>query len=249
MRKIKTIFSLLLAIGLQHFAYSQAVYDTLQRKQSFMFDAAAGGIMLIKNQEDGESLKSELNNFKSNISFQVQAGYAVKLNLVQLEWKAGYTQVSYDIDVKNYGSPKGMPRTTTNVGTSTQHAGYVQLLGVTFGRERSWGSLQTGPYIRYNFWTDATNSGKQIVESWHVVDNSGIRIIEESELNPPIYFGKYTLGFQIGANFKLQNQDEVHFGLILNASRNKVGGHTAIHCLVSTGYYFNIKKDRVVLRR
>ncbi len=241
---------LFLIAGIPFFSYGQAVYDTIERKQTVFFDAAAGGIILYESfATDDYYYYTQIHDFQSSLSFQANVGYALKLDLMKLEWKLGYTQAKYAIDVTSDYYSKGPSTTPTYVGSTTQHAASLQILGVTFGKERSWGGLQIGPHIRYNFWTDAKNSGKTIVEGTHWDGTVLTRVYEESAFEPPLYYSNLTLGLQIGANFKLHTQNEVHIAIELNANGNSLHVYNAAHCFISAGYYFTLKKDRVVMRK
>lgn len=119
----------------------QAVYDTLVRKQSVQYDMGAGCVFLAQNYSRNNSTYYVLFNFNSGASFQANAGYSLKIDRMQLEWKLGYARFAYSVDVETNSYVRG-PSTSPRYSCSTaQHAGYIQLLGVTFGKERSWGTL------------------------------------------------------------------------------------------------------------
>lgn len=230
-------------------AKAQPVYDTVNRKQTVYFDVGAGGIILYGHGNYNGDYFTDLHSYQSSVSFQTTAGYGLKLNFIQFDWKLGYTFSQYTIDVEQWSHMKGPSAWPRHTGSSTQHTGFVQLLGVSFGKERSWGSLFIGPYVRYNFWTDSQNSGKTVVSGLYWDGSITTPVYEESAFEPPLYYGKFTVGFQFGSSFTLDNGGELLTRIELNGNANDLEDYKAIHGFICLGYTIPLKKDRVTMRR
>ena len=241
------LFHILLAIILPtHFCLAQ--FDTLNRKQSLIFDMGMGSMFLYEVSGDSYNYHSTLYSFEPSLNFQSTLGYALKFDRLSLEWKVGYNHARYYINIENTGG-KGDFTSTTNTGSATLSAGFAQLLGVNFGKERSWGSLWIGANLRYNFIADRKTTGALILEGSEWNGSVMVRVYEEHPFEPPIYFSSITVGAQAGANIRINTQSEIQARLEININANDLIEYNAFQALFCVGYVHVLKRDRRIMRK
>ena len=168
---------------------------------------------------------------------------------MQFDWRIAYSRAAYAIDVESFPGIKGPSTSLRHIGSGYFNWGYVQLLGITFGKERSWGSLCIGPYVRYNFWIDQRVEGKNIREGSYWDGSIVTPVYNVSVFRPPLTPGKYTIGFQVGANFHLNEHGEAHVRFEFNSFGIDLDGYSSFNGMICFGYVYTIKRNRVVMRR
>jgi hypothetical protein len=247
--KKRALLILIVCSFLVHSVAKAQVYDTIARKQTLLVDIGFGGIPLMGDGIYKSETGTNLTSYQSGLSFQTSVGYALKLDRMCLEWKLGYNHASYAIEETPYSRSRGPTTRTTQKGSASINTGFLQLLGVTFGKERSWGSLCIGANLRYNFIVDTHKNGSAITEGTRWEDNIYVQVYEENPFTPPLFYSNFTIGLQTGANFKLSPESEIQARIEFNFNGNEMKGYSAFQGLICIGYVLVLKRDRVVMRR
>lgn len=249
MKKIRLLaFIFLATIFPAHACFAQ--YDTLDRKQTLIFDIGMGSMFLYEElNQESYNPTATLYSFNPSVNFQTTLGYALKLDRMSFEWKVGYNHAEYYINFKDPVVGKASFTTSTHTGSAILNTGFIQLLGVNFGKERSWGSLCFGANIRYNFIADSKTTGASIVKGSKWNGSVMIGVYEENPLEPPIYFSSGTLGVQAGANIRINELSEIQARFEYNMNVNELMGYNAFQGLFCVGYVHVLKRDRAILRK
>ncbi len=178
--------------------------------------------------------------FTSWTNWQSNLAYSFKVDFVEFELKIGYNYSSYYYGYTRYGGVANFT-TTISSGTSSNSHFYVQPIGFNFGKERTWGNLFGGAYVRVNFAYQTSTTGTEKTDGWYWDGTTGVPVHTVKDLEPLIYSPEFSFGLQLGANVKIQQKNYLRLRLEINPIATAQGFPNYAQYIFNVGYSYVFK--------
>lgn len=223
-------------------AQSTGVPRWSEFRKSLSFEIGLGSVT--PNISDEDPRKSfELISHSAFPNVNAMFGASAKLGIVQFEAKVGYGYLNYTSSSRyNYF---GRPNYTLHEhsGNVQNHSLWIQPLGINFGKDRKWGSIILGGFVRLNVLDKTITSGT----SYYFQSSWNGTTMEESErweeLSPIYSFGPANVGCQAGAEINLPSNNKLQLRgefLVLSSEYSDIVGFRGLTFQV--GFVFGVKE-------
>jgi len=234
-----TVFFLL---AWQIFAFGQDIL--VSESHSLRVETGVGFGDLYGNSKESHPHSSKLDdlNFKSWTNFQTNISYAFKADFIEFEVKIGYNYSSY---FHSYTQNGGVADFTTTMasGSSKNSRFYLQPIGLNFGKERSWGNLFGGAYLRWIFAENQSTNGTSKTDGQRWNGSTMVPVHITSTLPPLVSFGEYSFGIQAGANIRIRDNHFLRARIEVNPHATNGDFPNYIQYIFNVGYSFVFKQS------